>query len=205
MNNGFIFYLVNALSKVLRKIALVELFKVIAEKLTVNQLKLNENKNTSIDIYIILKWILILCIWINSNSNFYLNILVFYLIFENLHTYFHIHLWDTLNTPLDIDRQRNRFIKLLSATAFSNLCFGYLYAIPFQDCFNFSKGFNINYDALYYSIANSLTATAEGVKPKNTMGNFLSVMQVSITFLFVAVILNKSIPTNDNQQNENSQ
>lgn len=218
MKNGFIYELTRVFISIGNYLSLAELFKLIAKKLTsLNPPKMPlttvpspesiQNINVAIDIFIVVKWIFVLCVWYNSVNNLFTVLFVWYLLITNLHTYFYYHLWDKRlfsQQSMTEDKQKRRFITSLLAIAFSNLCFAYFYAVPYHCDFEWNKTFDSFFTPLYYSIAKCFANSIEGVKILTSWGNFLSIAQISITFIFVAIILSKSIPQQDNGSNGTS-
>lgn len=197
MQNGFIISTVKEIINAFYYLNLVEFFKFIAKKLTpINSSQdiIIRNSNIAIDIFIILKWLFIFLIWKVGVDNTFMTFFVFYLIITNIYTYFYYHVWLKVTQPLTYERNIRRFINLILAYSYSNFCYGYLYSVPYYSEMNWTQGFNKDINGLLFSIANSLTSSIEGVKILTTMGNWISVSQVSLSFFFISIILSKSIP-----------
>jgi hypothetical protein len=197
---GFIYKTVKCFLDSINYLNLVELFKVIAVKLNNQPTNIERNKTFArigIDIFICLKWFVIAVIWNQDIHCLVLTIVVWYFIATNVYTYFYNHIWtdDALNTEsFTMDRIRSRFMNLLLALAFSTFCFGYLYQVVYPLDFNWSEQVpNFSY-AIQYSLSNSLAANFEQVKPLSDFANKISNIQLLITFIFIAIILSKSIP-----------
>jgi hypothetical protein len=200
MKNGPIFFVLNNILENLKYISLVELFKYLAVKLFVKN-RNNDKKNTAkryaVDIFIILKWFLVIYLLQNEIFNTYYTILIWYLIYSNLYTYFYYHVWhkDSMSTEdFLIDRVRRRFITLMLSIGFSNVCFAYLIRLPYVTDFNWSNNSSTNAKSLWFSLANSLTANYEYVKPNTEIGVDITIIQLIISFIFLTLILGKSIP-----------
>lgn len=200
MKNGLIYPIVDFLIITLKHINLVELYKKLLVTIFKNQDRLTINR-IAIDSFIIIKWIAVILLLINHVSNLLTTIVVWYLLFSNLYTYFYYHIWindtanDQHNTP---ERIRRRFLNLLTSIGFSNLCFAFLYRFPYLGDFEWSEKLPLTTKALWFSFANSLTASYEFVKPITKDGVNLTIMQLIISFVFLTMILGNSIPKTNN-------
>lgn len=197
---GLIYRAIKCILDILNYFNLVELFKLIAVKLnkkTQDEEQTKTYARVGIDIFICLKWIIISIFWYNGINNLFTTIFVWYLIITNVYSYFFNHLWTdyAINTEnFTNDRIRSRFINLLLALAFSTFCFGYLYQIVYPGDFNWNEQLPNFLYAIQYSFSNSLAANYEQVKPISDSANIVSTIQLLLTFIFVAIILSKSIP-----------
>jgi hypothetical protein len=195
---GFIYLIFDSILIAVFYLNLVELFKVIAKKIN-NKESDDENiriKNTAIDIFIILKWVFILMVWSFGVCNYIVTIIVFYLILMNLYTYFYYHVWDedSLNSEnYEKGRIRNRFKNLLQAFGFSIYCYSYLFQIPFYKYFSWPNNISSFSKSLLFSTANSLTVNYDGINPIGTIGNALAISEIVISFIFITIILSRSL------------
>jgi len=200
MENGFIYEIARFVIEGLEKLNLVELFKLIARKLNPHksdQVKENAYTRFAVDIFIVLKFAFLLFIWSCGFHGLVLTILVWYLIIMNLHTYFYRHTWceDAVTSAnLLLHRVRRRFVNLILALAFSDLCFAYLYSVPYASQFNWGKTPPSILHALWFSISNSMAANYTVVSPSTGVGNAVAMVQLVITFIFVTIILSRTIP-----------
>ena len=122
---------------------------------------------------------------------------IWYLIYSNLYTYFYYHVWskEAMNTEdFEIDRIRRRFVTLMLSIGFSNVCFAFLFRIVYLSDFDWSDKIPLNTKALWFSFANSLTANYEYVKPITQSGAEITLTQLIVSFIFLTIILGKSIP-----------
>jgi hypothetical protein len=205
MKNGLLYLIFKFILDNLRYLTIVEWFKCLGKILNP---KPNDEEyktafsRTSVDIFIILKWCFVLVITKYSCSNNFLTIFVWYLLISNIYTYFYYHIWkdEALNTEdFEKDRIRRRFINLLLAVAYSDFCFAYLYKLPYSLNFEWTDKSSTFTKSIWYSISNSLAANYEAVKPVTDFANNISMVQLIITFIFITIILGKSIPqTNSN-------
>jgi hypothetical protein len=200
MKNGILYIIFKFILDNLKHLTIVEWFKAIAKKL--NPKKNDSNyklafSRTSVDIFIILKWSFILIISKLALTNDFLTVFVWYLLITNLYSYFYYHIWtdEALNTEgFEMDRIRRRFINLILAVGYSNLCFAYLYKIAYVSNFEWSDKTPTFLKSIWFSVSNSLAANYEAVKPLNDFSNSVSMTQLVITFIFITIILGKSIP-----------
>lgn len=200
MKYGFIYEIFKSIIEGLKYLGLVELFKLIAKKL--NPTPLDERKGTiysrvAVDIYISLKWILLIIFLLTSLNGFWSCLIIWYLIITNIHTYFYYHVWDKAAINLleaDEHCLRRRFINLLLAITFSNICFAYLYSTYYSNDFNWGTSGVLKLHAIWFSISNSVAANYNAISPNTDLANSISMIQLLITFLFVTIIISRSIP-----------
>lgn len=200
MESGFLYQILNKLLNSMKYINLVELFKFVGLKLTPEN-SLIETKikysRTSVDIFIVAKWFFVLILILFDVTNTWLVIVVWYLLFANLYTYFYYHTWSSeiLNDPyFDTARIKRRFLNLLLAIFYSVFGFAYLYNIPYSTEFMWASKTPNFLHSLWYSLSNSLTASYDQVKPITDVGNSISMIQLIIVFIFVTIIISDSIP-----------
>lgn len=200
MQNGIIYTILKFAFDNLKYLSLVELFKFVFVKIFSDSTSiLNKVKfsRLGVDTFIILKWTLVIILLRYSINNPFLTFLIWYLLLTNIYTYFYYHIWKTESLNPDnfsIDRVRRRFITLLLSIGFSNLCFAYLYRLPYVAEFKWSNDTPLNIKSLWFSYANSITADYEYVKPITELGINLTITQLIISFIFLTIILAKSIP-----------
>jgi hypothetical protein len=200
MRYGFIYELFRVLIEGFRFLNLVELFKIIGQKLNPYPNDINIRTTyvrVSVDIFIISKWLLVLTIFFTSSSNLFLCFLVWYLIITNVYTYFYYHVWDSraINQSENDDHSlRRRFINLLLAISFSNLAFAYLYSNYYSNQFSWGvAGINLMH-AIWYSITNSISGNYSLVNPISDLGYSISMLQLVISFVFITIVVSRSIP-----------
>jgi hypothetical protein len=194
MSKGIIYSIFNWIIEKLSYLNLVEFFKFIAVKIFPN------NRITalrfSVDIFIILKWLLIALLWHFNVKNDFLNFLVWYLIFTNVYTYFYYHTWSkSIDRPeFDFDRIKRRFLNLGLSIAFNVLSFAYLFAQPFSNNFKWNNGYSTLQDSILFSLANSFTTSYNSVQTITEIGHKISLLETVISFVFLTIILSNSIP-----------
>lgn len=191
MTNGYIHRISNLIVTFCYYTNLVEGFKWLLGKLTKD--KKRTYKNFAIDTFILLKWIFIGLIWCINAQSLFLTIIVSYLIWTNLFTYFYYHVWTT-NKIEETERNQRRFINLLLAFAYSNVSFAYLYSLPFNSSFSITTGFEGRFSFLLFSSYNSLFSDYNFITVADMTGSVITVIQLTITFIFASIILSKSIP-----------
>lgn len=205
MKNGILFNVFRLIIEALKYLSLVELFKLISIKIWGKGSLANKDRASklAVDVFIIIKWSLIIFGFVQHWNNLYFTALVWYLIIINLHTYFYYHVWHKNTMNMDsflIDRVRRRFLFLLLSIGFSNLAFAYLYQSPYHYGFELAKdGLSNDLDFIFFSFANSITASYERVKAIGVFGQRLVLIQLIISFMFFTIILAKSIPTTNSQ------
>lgn len=206
MKNGIIYILAKWLLDNLKHLTLVEWFKYFAVKLNPDKNSIDKRLTYSriaVDLFIVLKWLFILMLAKLDLSNSFLTFFVWYLLLTNIYTYFYYHIWteEALNTEnFAIDRIRRRFINLMLAVGYSDLCFAYLYKLPYVKELQWSDNSVTFLKSIWYSISNSLAANYEGVGATSDLGNSIAMTQLIITFIFVTIILGKSIPQTNSTQ-----
>lgn len=200
MKNGIIYLVVNFILKKLKYFNIAELFKYVAEAINPDkndQSSVSAYRRNSVDLFIILKWIFVLVISkLHFNSNIY-TVIIWYIIFTNIYPYFYYHVWnkETSNIEnIEIPRTRRRLINLLSSIGLSNLCFAYLYRIPYFSDYSWSKCEPKFMESLWFSISNSISGNYDLVKPLTDFGYSITMVQLCITFIFIAMVLGNSIP-----------
>ncbi len=205
MKNGLIYTLAKYAIDYFKYLTLVELFKYIAHLANPRKNDINWKlafSRTSVDIFIILKWVLILILAKFNIGNDCWTAVTWYLLLTNVYTYFYYHIWhdEALNTEnFNMDRIRRRFVTLILAVSYSNLCFAYLYKVPYKYNFNWSADLTTMSKSVWYSVSNSLAANYDSVKPITEFGYNVSMTQLVITWVFVTIILSKSIPNTNSK------
>ncbi|MBA4375693.1 MAG: hypothetical protein C0401_05915 [Anaerolinea sp.] len=198
--NGFIFPIVNMILDFVLFLNLIEIFKGIARRIGRNtgdkKLELSYVRFT-VDLFIILKWIIIAIFWIFHWKCTIITIFVWYLLVTNLFTYFYHHAWiDTLFKDYygDIPRLKRRLSSLLQAISFSVFGFAFLYGNPYSSQFSWSNENVSFWNSIFYSVSNSLTVDYEPVKALTQIGSQISIIQLAMMFVFFSIILGTSIP-----------
>lgn len=199
-NNGFLYLVFDTLMNVMKYLNLVELFKFIGIKIFPSN-NLNEDKIRNsrifVDVFIIFKWLYIIYLWVMEISQTWFVLGVWYLLIMNLYTYFYYHLWssEVLNDPhFSVDRIKRRFMNLFIALTYTVVGFAYLYNIPYYSEFYWEIGYPSVLHSILFSIANSLTSSFDQVIPFTSLGYTLSMVQLFMMFVFIAIIIGGSIP-----------
>ncbi len=201
MRYGFIYPLWRMVITILQKLNLVELFKYIAVKYLADPTNIRQNeqyRRIAVDLFIVLKWIFVLFLWFSRTKSDITTIVIWYLIFSNLLTYIYEHVWkdEAINvSPPDNDRTRRKFILFIMSFTFSNVCFAYLYSISFVTHMKWVDHGASRIKALWFSMSNSIAANYDVIKTHTDFSNNVAMIQLIITFIFVSVILGKSVPS----------
>ncbi|BFM44268.1 hypothetical protein CFS9_29090 [Flavobacterium sp. CFS9] len=200
MKNGPIYFIFNIFIEGLKYISLVEFFKFLAVYFFYrndSDDKKSIARRWAVDFFILAKWILIIYAMNISLTNTYFTILIWYLIFTNLYTYFYYHIWhkNAMNTEsFLIDRVRRRFITLILSIGFSNLCFAYFIRYPYNTDFVWTDKKLSTIQAICFSCANSLTADYPKINASTNIGFQITIVQLIISFVFLTLILGKTLP-----------
>lgn len=210
-DNGIIYPIVEVIIKYFVFLNIVELIKKITEVITkaflkgkperVIKLKVRRNKGIIVDVFIIFKFYFLLYILYANIGNIWVQAIVWYLLISNLFTYFYYHLWceDALFERYQtLHRVRRRFINLFVSIAFMILCYVYFYAILTPVHFTLVKEQdNKIFVSTLNSIAKSFAIDFEGMSSKTNMGFIIEITQVLNSFIFIAILLAKSLPKAD--------
>ena len=195
---GFLYPIVKKTVTAIKWLNISEWFKFFAAKIGKACLKdpsegeIKQLKNFGIDFYQLLKWgVIVTLIWSGTYNQFW-HWLVVYLLCSNLFSYFYYHVWEGGNSGMDLDRQRRRFVKLLSAIAFVVFCYAYLYEFAFPTEIKWPNGETDFGNAIYLSIANAFTF--DGFEPTSKKVRLVFASQLVITFFFFSIILSESVP-----------
>lgn len=199
MKNGIIFNITRFIIENLKRINLVEVFKIAFVKLNKNPNNTAQSKQLErlgTDVFIILKWLTVLCFIFLGLYSTLCVLIIWYLIITNLYTYFFYHIWDENainNKPVDVHSARRRFINLILAISYSNLCFAYFYFLPYSQEITWVHNRQF-WQSFWFSVSNSLAANYSTISTKSYIGDNIAMIQLLITFFFVTIVLSKSIP-----------
>lgn len=161
--------------------------------------------NCAIDAFIAVKFAIIAAAWyFNLAGTIPVGIAAYLLVF-NLFTYFWYHLWLPRVPAYATDnpyRERRRFMNLLSAMAFSIVTYAFLYHRVMSNHFDWPRDVAPATAALTFSIGNALTGAVGDLHAKTATAYLVMSSQLLMTFIFVAILLNASIPTQKRGQEE---
>jgi len=201
--NGFLLSLISTTIQFLHFISPVEILKKISggrfenSHLTGEAPEISKAINNNVvDLFITAKW-LYLAILIVFRWGGIINLIVIcVLMFFNLFTYFFYHVWhpeSLVGEGITVTRVRRRLIAILLAIAFSHLGFAYLYYVQFpRDFVNNAAGGFIHW--FWFSASNAVAANYDAIKPFTCRGYHLSMVQLLVSFIFITLILSKSLP-----------
>lgn len=192
---GFIYVIFSAIVIVLCLINFVELFKHCFFQLCKVFKKDICRKaacNWAIDLFIVLKFIFVtLSIFLPKHPIIFW--IVLYLLIMNVFTYFYHHVW---KKPSDNSShwQIRRFVTLILAIAFNILCYVYLYWNGLARFIQWHENSLLTLlNVFQYSISNTFLLPS-CLSIVNPFGFYLQTTQQIISFIFLAIILNQSIP-----------
>lgn len=185
--HSFIFRGFDKMLNLFQYLSLVQLFKFVATELYWDRDE-SKQKQIGIDVFICFKWTLLLLFWVCDFGNWFTEFVVWYLIITNVFTYFYYHVWDDKK-----ERSKLRFLYLFLSIAFSTTCFAYLYNSVYYHEFQWAIDSNW-WNSIQFSLSNSLTADYQRVKLITEFADFVTLMQLSISFVFLTIILSISIP-----------
>lgn len=199
--NGFIYVAFKEFIEFLKLINLVEKFKLISIKLTKagNNYDARKYRNSriAVDIFIVFKWVVIFLFCLFKLNGWITSIITWYLIISNIYTYFYYHIWDKeslKNAGKDWDSIRRRFFNLILAISFSEISFAYLYTHQYINEFTWAAFGNQMTQSIWFSVSNSLAANYDAVKIASPLGYSITMIQLTITFIFITIIVSNSIP-----------
>jgi len=209
IDNGFIYPLFYYIIIVLKFLNLVEWLKKLSkliiiyfnkDKMDINyslRRKIRRGNGFAIDLFIVIKFAYLISIWILDLKLMFFSYILFYLLFMNQFTYFYYHIWDKgalLESYLTVARVRRKFINLIQSIFFMILGFAYIYVEVFTHNFSWGIGGPSVYKSLYFSLSNALPLNFKTVSPITNTGYLIQTFEIFMTFIFIAVILAKSIP-----------
>lgn len=207
-DNGIIYPVVEMTINILFYLNIIEWLKKISDYFTilyfknktsrVRGIKIRRNKNIVIDLFIVAKFYFLLIILFNQNDTVWIQIIVWYLLLSNVYTYFYYHLWcddALLERNQTIHRVRRRFINLFVSVLFMMLCYVYLYSIMIPKHFSLENPESNNIMISFiYAIAQSFAVDYEGMKSITNIGATIEITQVLNMFIFISILLAKSLP-----------
>ncbi|MEG3620153.1 hypothetical protein V5T82_16940 [Magnetovibrio sp. PR-2] len=155
-------------------------------------------KSIAIDVYMILKWGLVLFAIYYQVSSTIMGYVIWYLIASNLFSYFYYHAWSgILPVKKDLPHQQRRFLAFMLSLAFYLVCYAYLYEYQYSDLIAWPDGCVNTTNALYLSVATAFTLTYGGFQPLVQEARVLFASELINTFFFFVIILSKSIPDSE--------
>lgn len=213
MNDGFIYPAVNKIVTISRFFNFVESFKFIAKQICLYKYgdhappeKIKKYCNFAIDIYQLLKWLIVIYLWTCCSEKIviglgetYLSIntsyFAWYLISSNAFTYFYYHVWGSPYVQLLTRTTMNRrFMNTILAIGYYIFAYAYLYEIHYASHFSWPDN-KISYmNAFYLSVSNALTFSHDGFESHDNMGRFILISQAINTFIFLTIIISNSVP-----------
>ncbi len=187
MPNSPIYKIFSSIIFILNKLNIIEWIKFVLSK--------HISTIIIVDFYILIKFLFIAWIFIFDVNSLFVEILVWYLIVMNVHTYFFHHLWDDEKSNIAFGMKRS-FILLMLSVIFSNICFSYLYYNSFNSCFSLKDNLPFSKSqALLTSFYNSFFSSYDNIDSCSSMGSSIQLIQLMTSFILLSVILSESIPS----------
>lgn len=207
IDNGFIYPILNMIITIFNYLNFIELLKMpVIKWLKIKytnilskealDLKIKKVANFIIDSFVITKFSFVLFVWNYMVDNIYVVCIVWYLLIMNVFSYFYHHIWKKqaiLNEKCTIHHTRRKFLTLCISLFYTIVSYAYLYNIPYKKCFEINPDMNYR-NFLLYSISNSFSGSYDKIKPITQFGDGLKLSQTVITFIFITIILARSIP-----------
>jgi hypothetical protein len=192
---GIIYVVVSGIVKALWLLNLVEWFKRLFYhicRLVKKDVSKKTATNWAIDLFIVLKFILVYRVIYLPEKPVYL-VIVLYLLIMNIFTYFYYHIWKATSDQ-GSHWQTRRFITLTLAIAFNILCYVYLYWKGLSRFIQWQDDTLLTLPMVFqYSLANTFMLPSF-LSVANSLGFYLQTSQQVISFIFLAIILSSSIP-----------
>lgn len=213
VDNGIIYPSVCFLVYLMQLFNLVEIVKRISMAIAIQVYKDGSHEmlirkqrkyaGISIDIFIILKFLLIAWFWISGYSNSLVVIVTIYLLITNLTTYFYYHIWSVdaiLNRNIGVNRSRRRFINFFISLFYMIICYAYIYDVLLQKSFQVNSEIPTYVISLLYSVSNSFAKSYSSMIAIDELGVVVSLSQTVIMFVFISIILVRSFPQVNSKQ-----
>lgn len=208
MKNGFIYPIFNTLVQFLFYCNLTELFKYIARRYEglVYQRQGKElskeakirSSNFAIDLFIVFKFSLLIFFWVHGIKSTFSMVIIYYLIFFNLFTYFYYHVWGSeFEQRTDRHTLNRKFLNSLIAIVFYILCYAYLYETHYASSIKWPENLVDSTNAIFLSIANAFTLTYGGFMPITQKIRVIFMSELINTFAFFTIIITNSIPNHN--------
>jgi len=212
MNNGFLYPFFDSLVRVMYYCNLVELFKFLAKlcigilhRRTGDEISTQEvirSCNIAIDIYQLFKFGILFLLWVCEASNLFSKLVIYYLLFSNLFTYFYYHVWGSkYGQRVDRHTLNRKFLNSLLAISYYLLCYAYLYEIHYSQMIAWPDALVDTTNSIFLSIANAFTLTYGGFSPLTQEIRVVFLSELINTFLFFTVIITNSIPNHAGKEN----
>lgn len=203
MKKGFIYPITLFLVWVLYRLNLVEHVKELCAWMfsRIKRRSLSDDerkaaKNFAIDLFLIVKWLVVVLAFSCEWTGLWAELLVWYLIAANLFTYFYHHVWGNgFALSDDLDSQRRRYVNFLLSLAFYVVCYAYLYEFHYASEIGWPDNLIDTTNAIYLSIANAFTLTYGGFSPLSQTARVLFASELINTFFFFTIIIVNSIPS----------
>ncbi len=195
MRRGIIYIFTSWLIEKLYMLNIVEHFKNLIAWYSPSEEFVITFKSNAIDLFIIFKWMILFFIPIFNINEFFSLIIVVYLAFFNIFTYFYHHVWNSRHDGSKEATQR-RFITFTQAVAYNVFAFAFLYQNIFKAHFTW-KYSGLSFSPLLYSIATTFAASTEIASPNSPTGAVIPIIQTLTSFVFLTLILSHTSISGD--------
>lgn len=176
----------------LKSISPVEILKSALISLFSNGTK-EQNQtigSLAIDIFIFLKFSLLLWLMFTSRISLFSFVFVLILMFFNVFTYIYYHLWSERECRGE-EHRRRRLVSVSSSFLFNALGFSYIYMVLVRwGLMNFMDRHG-RVSCLLYSAYLSFFATTDYLVSISLWGDIVVLLQFLTTFVFVSIILSR--------------
>jgi hypothetical protein len=218
--NGFIYYYIYKVGKGIDDLNLIKWFKKLFIKIAKKKCLIDGKddyirlNNIAIDIYILLKFIILTTFWALGVNHFVANIVLWYLVFMTVWTYFKYHFWKN-DTNKSFHRLRRRFISLFLSLFFVTMTFAYFIDVGHESEFSLQEENEVYilssdkvdilmigennvgevdaFNAIKHSFSNVFINDFSRVIPITSKGEIILIVQSLITFIYLVLILSKSL------------
>lgn len=175
---------------------LVELFKALVRKVGKGWAGRRALDNVAIDIFIAMKWLLLVVLWTQHVSATGACITAWYFLLSNAFTYFYYHIWDERlyrsASFYSIADVRRRLLNSAQAFGFSLLVYAYMYDVLYSSDFTLSDESRA-LAAAVFSTSNALTVNYPGMTPRTLAGKALATSQLVMTVSFLVGVIAKTL------------
>lgn len=156
----------------------------------VNSEECKRIKGIAIDLFIILKYIFLVTIFLEAiPQNILILYLIWYLLIMNVFTYFYYHIWENKKTKrLD---SKKRFVNFILAIIYSSLSFMVLYKNYYISDFETNNIF-ISNTVKAFSLSFGSFFNINNIYPITSKGYLIFTINCIINFIFLAFILSNT-------------
>lgn len=187
MRRGIIYIFANWFIEKLYKLNIVEHFKNLIAWYSPSKEYEITFKSNAIDIFILFKWMILFFIPVFKINEVFSLMIVGYLAFFNIFTYFYHHVWNSRSDGSKEATQR-RFITFVQAVAYNIFAFAFFYQNIFYAHFEW-KYKELSLSPLFFSLATTFASSTEIATPNSATGAAVPIIQTLTSFIFLTLIL----------------